>query len=54
MLGTTSPRSGGIDIALVPEARGKGAGGDAVAALARHLGDDRKWSRVMLELPLRD
>jgi aminoglycoside 6'-N-acetyltransferase len=39
-------RTGGIDMFLVADARGRGLGPDAARALARHLRDDRGWERV--------
>jgi aminoglycoside 6'-N-acetyltransferase len=38
--------AGGIDMFLVPGARGRGVGPDAARAIARHLRDARGWSRV--------
>lgn len=43
------PRIGGIDIVLVPQARGSGCGPDAVAALARFLRDDAGWTRIIVD-----
>ena len=34
---------------LVPEARGRGLGPDAARALARHLVDERGWTRVTVD-----
>jgi aminoglycoside 6'-N-acetyltransferase len=42
-------RSGGIDMFLAPEARGRGLGPDAARALARHLRDDRGWDPVTVD-----
>jgi aminoglycoside 6'-N-acetyltransferase len=39
----------GIDMFLVPTARGRGLGPDAARAMARHLIDDRGWSRVTVD-----
>jgi aminoglycoside 6'-N-acetyltransferase len=38
--------AGGIDMFLVPGARGRGIGPDAARAVARHLLDLRGWRRV--------
>jgi aminoglycoside 6'-N-acetyltransferase len=38
--------AGGIDMFLVPAARGRGFGPDAARAVARHLRDERGWRRV--------
>ena len=40
---------GGIDMFLIPAARGRGLGPDAARALARHLRDDRGWRRVTVD-----
>lgn len=40
---------GGIDMFLAPEARGRGLGPDAARAVARHLRDERGWSRVTVD-----
>jgi aminoglycoside 6'-N-acetyltransferase len=42
------PLRGGIDMFLVPSARGRGLGPDAARALATHL-LDRGWSRVTVD-----
>jgi aminoglycoside 6'-N-acetyltransferase len=42
-------REGGIDMFLVPGARGRGLGPDAARALARHLRDERGWRRVTVD-----
>lgn len=41
--------AGGIDMFLVPSARGRGLGPDAARAVARHLRDDRGWRRVTVD-----
>jgi len=41
--------SGGVDMFLVPRARGRGLGPDAARALARHLLDECAWSRVTVD-----
>ena len=42
-------REGGIDMFLIPSARGRGLGPDAARALARHLRDERGWRRVTVD-----
>ena len=39
----------GLDMFLVPSARGRGLGPDAARAMARHLVDERGWSRVTVD-----
>ena len=41
--------AGGIDMFLVPGARGRGLGPDAARAVARHLRDVRGWPRVTVD-----
>src|SRR5262249_55138493 len=41
--------AGGIDMFLVPSARGSGLGPDAARAVARHLRDARGWRRVTVD-----
>jgi len=41
--------AGGLDMFLVPHARGRGLGPDAGRAAARHLRDDRGWRRVTVD-----
>ena len=41
--------AGGIDMFLIPSARGRGLGPDAARALATHLIQDRGWSRVTVD-----
>jgi aminoglycoside 6'-N-acetyltransferase len=41
--------AGGIDMFLIPEARGRGLGPDAARALARHLREERAWTRVTVD-----
>jgi aminoglycoside 6'-N-acetyltransferase len=41
--------STGLDMFLVPSARGRGLGPDAARAAARHLLDDRGWTRVTVD-----
>ena len=40
---------GGLDMFLVPRARGRGLGPDAARAVARHLLDERGWTRVTVD-----
>jgi aminoglycoside 6'-N-acetyltransferase len=40
---------GGLDMFLVPAARGRGLGPDAARAIALHLRSDRGWSRVTVD-----
>ena len=40
---------GGLDMFLVPEARGRGLGPDAARAMTRHLLDERGWTRVTVD-----
>jgi aminoglycoside 6'-N-acetyltransferase len=40
---------GGLDMFLVPGARGRGLGPDAAAALARHLVGERGWPRLIVD-----
>ena len=44
-----APLRGGIDMFLIPDARGRGLGPDASRALATHLRDDRGWSPVTVD-----
>lgn len=41
--------SEGLDMFLVPSARGRGLGPDAARAMARHLVDERGWTRVTVD-----
>jgi aminoglycoside 6'-N-acetyltransferase len=41
--------SGGIDMFLVPEARGRGLGPDAARAAASFLLDQRRWTEVTVD-----
>ena len=47
------PLIGGIDLVLVPHARNRGYGPDAVHALALHLRDDLHWTEITVD-PLVD
>jgi aminoglycoside 6'-N-acetyltransferase len=40
---------GGIDMFLVPDARGRGIGPDAARAVVRHLLGERGWSQVTVD-----
>ena len=42
-------RTGGLDMFLVPGARGRGLGPDAARAVARHLRDNEGWSRITVD-----
>src|SRR2546425_2860776 len=42
-------REGGLDMFLAPAARGRGLGSDAARAMARHLRDERGWTRVTVD-----
>jgi aminoglycoside 6'-N-acetyltransferase len=39
----------GLDMFLVPDARGRGLGPDAAHVMARHLLEERGWSRVTVD-----
>ena len=41
--------SGGLDMFLIPAARGRGLGPDAARAMARHLLDERGYARVTVD-----
>lgn len=41
--------AGGIDMFLLPAARGRRLGPDAARAVARHLRDERGWTRVTVD-----
>lgn len=47
-------RTGGLDMFLVPGARGRGLGPDAARALARHLADELGWTRLTVDPELRN
>jgi aminoglycoside 6'-N-acetyltransferase len=40
---------GGLDMFLIPDARGRRLGPDAARAVARHLRDERRWRRVTVD-----
>jgi aminoglycoside 6'-N-acetyltransferase len=40
---------GGLDMFLIPAARGRSLGPDAARAVARHLRDERGWGRVTVD-----
>jgi aminoglycoside 6'-N-acetyltransferase len=44
-----SPLRGGIDMFLIPDARGRGFGPDAARALVRHLRDERGWTSISVD-----
>jgi aminoglycoside 6'-N-acetyltransferase len=44
-----TPLEGGLDMFLVPAARGRGLGPDAARALATHLLDERGWRQVTVD-----
>jgi aminoglycoside 6'-N-acetyltransferase len=46
---TDDGRSGGLDMFLIPAARGRGLGPDAARALARDLRDERGWQPVTVD-----
>jgi len=46
---TADASSGGLDMFLVPSARGQGLGPDAARALVRHLFEERRWRRVTVD-----
>jgi aminoglycoside 6'-N-acetyltransferase len=41
--------AGGLDMFLVPDARGRGLGSDAARALALHLREERGWTRITVD-----
>jgi aminoglycoside 6'-N-acetyltransferase len=41
--------AGGIDMFLIPDARGRGLGPDAARALVRHLRHERGWTSVTVD-----
>jgi aminoglycoside 6'-N-acetyltransferase len=43
------PVAGGLDMFLVPAARGRGLGPDAARAITRHLLEERGWTRVTVD-----
>jgi aminoglycoside 6'-N-acetyltransferase len=48
-IGYLQVHSMGLDMFLVPSARGRGLGPDAGRAMAEHLIDDRDWTRVTVD-----
>ncbi len=46
---TEDGASGGIDMFLIPQTRGRGLGPDAARAVATHLRDERGWSPVTVD-----
>lgn len=45
-------REGGLDMFLIPPARGRGLGPDAARALAGHLVHDRGWRRLTVDVDI--
>ena len=43
------PTEGGIDMFLIPGARGRGIGPDAARTVVRHLLEEREWTRVTVD-----
>jgi aminoglycoside 6'-N-acetyltransferase len=43
------PGVGGLDMFLIPAARGRSLGPDAARAVARHLLEERGWTRVTVD-----
>ncbi len=41
--------AGGIDMFMIPAARGRGLGPDAARALARHLREECGWTRITVD-----
>jgi aminoglycoside 6'-N-acetyltransferase len=48
-VGYVQVHSEGLDMFLVPSARGRGLGPDAARAMARHLVDERGWARLTVD-----
>ena len=48
-VGYLQVHSAGLDMFLVPSARGRGLGPDAAHAISRHLVDERGWTRVTVD-----
>ena len=48
-VGYLQVHSTGLDMFLIPSARGRGLGPDAAAAMARHLLDERGYERVTVD-----
>ncbi|MFL5960018.1 MAG: GNAT family N-acetyltransferase [Gaiellaceae bacterium] len=48
-VGYLQVHSAGLDMFLIPAARGRGLGPDAARGMARHLVDERGWSRVTVD-----
>jgi aminoglycoside 6'-N-acetyltransferase len=46
---TDDGATGGVDMFLIPAARGRRLGPDAARAMARHLVDERGWTRVTVD-----
>jgi len=48
-VGYLQVHSEGLDMFLIPAARGRGLGPDAARAMARYLVDERGWTRVTVD-----
>ena len=48
-VGSLQVHETGLDMFLIPRARGRGYGPDAGRAMARHLLDERGWTRVTVD-----
>lgn len=48
-LGYLQVHSTGLDMFLIPSARGRGLGPDAARAMTEHLLDERGWTRVTVD-----
>lgn len=48
-VGYLQVHSEGLDMFLIPAARGRGLGPDGARAMARHLVDERGWTRVTVD-----
>ncbi len=48
-IGYLQVHSTGLDMFLVPHARGRGLGPDAARAMTRHLLEERGWARVTVD-----
>ena len=48
-VGYLQVHSPGLDMFLIPPARGRGLGPDAARAMTEHLLDDRGWTRVTVD-----
>lgn len=48
-VGYLQVHSAGLDMFVIPAARGRGLGPDAAHAMARHLVNERRWTRVTVD-----